>query len=200
MLDHLSNAVRPVHDEEWRSRPCLAACCAIALQVLFDLDRVATQMILQAGLAAMSGGAIFGNARVLLARAFGVRSEVISGGIARMLELSGKSGVVVLGVNPCKLYEGAAPGRHAILLTSSSAAAVPAWARGLIDAATAFPSQSATFIDASRGIPSKQLTTLPGLGAAFDAAGREALLIMPVRSQRRADDAFRLRGLELSHK
>jgi hypothetical protein len=91
------------------------------------------------------------------------------------------------------------PQDHAILLTSSSARFLPAWARGLIDVETAVDPEAVTFMDAARGLPSKQSAKFSALRSAFDGAGREALLIAPVRTQRLADDAFCPSGVESPH-
>ncbi|WP_242344232.1 hypothetical protein [Anaeromyxobacter terrae] len=163
---------------------CLGACCALATSLLFGVDPGRSGAALPAAFSAIPGGATFANARVVLARLYRVRSEVVSGSLARMLSLSGAAGLVVLGVNPRLVYPGAAPGRHAVLLASSTALGPAAWASRLLDVAPgAAPDARVRFIDPSRS-PARQEVPLATLAAAFDGAGREALLVSPERGER----------------
>jgi hypothetical protein len=165
-----------------REGACLSACCAISVGVLCGEDPVRAQRTLADAFAAAKGGATFGNARTLLARLFRVRSEVVSGRLERMLELNGARGQVLLGVNPRLLYAGAGAGRHAVLLTSTREATLPQWARGLLEDVSAPSQEVARFIDPSRRVGARQEAALSVLSSAFDAAGREALLVEPARS------------------
>lgn len=156
---------------------CLAACCALSLDALFGQDALEAQAALLAGFAETAGGATFANARVLLRRLFAVRADVVSGGLERMLQLNGSAGLTILGVNPGLLYAGAAPGRHAIVLTCCSGTRLLPWATGLLDRIPTRSHERVTFVDPARPASPKQATRFSVLAAAFDRAGREALLL-----------------------
>ncbi len=97
-----------------------------------------------------------------------------------MLELSGVQGIVVLGVNPRFVYEGACAGRHAVVLCSSSSTSLPPWASGFLDVRSG---GAVTIVDPSEPAPSRMSMELSRLAAAFDAAGREGLVIHPSAGQ-----------------
>lgn len=99
-----------------------------------------------------------------------------------MCRLNGTAGQVILGVDPRLLYTGATPGRHAILLASCITNRLPAWATGLLDPVPSGTPDPVRFFDPSRPVPPKQATSFSVLGAAFDRAGREALLVEHGRS------------------
>ncbi len=67
----------PTHRDETRAGACLAASCAFVLSWLVGTRSDYARSVLAQGLAAMREGATFSNARVLLNRLFGVRSEVV---------------------------------------------------------------------------------------------------------------------------
>ena len=158
---------------------CLAACCALALEWLRGTNPREARKVLARSLAEMSQGATFGNARILLASSFGVESEVVSGSLERMLELSGARGLVLLGVNPRLLYPGASAGRHAVVLAACSRRPSSSWAGRQLDVAEAGPPARIAIIDAAEtGAPRRRIDAAL-LAAAFDAAGREGLLIYP---------------------
>lgn len=156
---------------------CLRACCALAASLLAGVDPLEAEAGLSAALARIPGGATFANARVALARSLHLRSEVRSGALARMLSASGAEGLVVLAVNPRLLYPGAAPGRHAVLLASSSAPEQTA-CPGLLDRVSALGEDPVSLLDPSRS-PARQRMPFAIASAAFDLAGREALLVWP---------------------
>jgi hypothetical protein len=163
------------------ARACLAACCALALDVLRGEDAARARGALGRALAAIPGGATFGNARTLLARLFGVRSEVVSGRLEGMLELNGACGLLILGVNPRLLYPGASPGRHAVVLASCPGPTPPGWGRGLLVVERAQPAEILWIVDPQRTTAPEAIARST-LAAAFDAAGREALLVEATQS------------------
>ncbi len=156
---------------------CLPACCALSVHLLFGRDAIEAQSTLVGAFAAIEGGATFANARVLLARLFSVRADVVSGPLEEMCRLNGTAGQVILGVDPRLLYAGATPGRHAILLASCITDRLPAWATNLFDLSAREAPDPVSFLDPSRPAPPRQATSFSTLAAAFDRAGREGLLV-----------------------
>jgi hypothetical protein len=143
---------------------------------VFGYDELGARSALLAAFGATEGGATFANAKVLLARLFSVRADVVSGPLEDMCRLNGTAGLVILGVDPSLVYDGAMPGRHAVLLASCITERLPAWATGFLDAVRSGPPDPVTFVDLS-GPVAKQATGFSKLAAAFDRAGREALLV-----------------------
>jgi hypothetical protein len=130
-LGRLDEVLRRLHPDT--ERACLSACCALSVDLLFGLDAVEVHSAFTAAFAVIEGSATFANAKVLLARLFSVRADVVSGPLEAMCRLNGTAGQVILGVDPSMLYPGATPGRHAILLASCIASGLPMWATGFLD-------------------------------------------------------------------
>lgn len=174
-LDGLDDTLRRVHSDA--DGACLSACCALSIDVLFGRDAREAQPLLVSAFGAIEGGATFANAKTLLARLFSIRADVVSGPLEEMCRLNGTAGQVILGVDPSQVYAGATPGRHAVLLLSCITDRVPAWATGFLEPVRSGTPDPVTFLDPSRPVPPKQATSFPALAAAFDRAGREALLV-----------------------
>lgn len=179
-LERLADTLRRIHPDAGGA--CLPACCALSIDVLFGRDAVEARAALVPAFGAIEGGTTFANARVLLARLFSVRADVVSGRLERMCRLNGNAGQVILGVEPSLLYAGATPGRHAILLASCVTSRLPSWATGLLDPVRSGVPDPVWFLDASRPVPPKRAASFSVLAAAFDRAGREALLVRHGRS------------------
>jgi hypothetical protein len=179
-LGPLDEVLRALHADT--ERACLSACCALSVDVLFDLDAAEVHSALTAAFAVIEGGATFPNAKVLLAKLFSVRADVVSGPLEAMCRLNGTAGLVILGVDPSLLYPSATPGRHAILLASCFTSGLPVWATGFLGPVASGTPDPVTFLDPSRPVDPRHATSFSVLAAAFDRAGREALLVEHGRS------------------
>ncbi len=166
-------------------RGCLSACCALSIELLFGLKAREVESRLLRAFAEMEGGATFANASILLARLLSVRSHVLSGPLEEMCRVNGAAGQVILGVDPSLAYTGAVPGRHAVLLASCVVSRLPAWGAGFLDPVPSGKPDPVRFLDPARPASPMREMSFSTLAAAFDRAGREALLVEHGRARGR---------------